>query len=206
MCAQKWIKLTLTGVVIALLFACLADEYLSKYVQSTNGNRHYLVGSQNVPMLHAGDTLVFRQAIVRDLLRHGYLSFAVNKYRDAEGKADGITINVYADNVKLIAQMENPYASDLTQYAEDNGYRSVDIEFDIPQNTKELVVEIVANGNPEYDDVRILSSYVSRLSQLLIVFSGLAVASLLLIWQLPQKIVSLLHNHIYIYIYIYCWR
>jgi 4-amino-4-deoxy-L-arabinose transferase-like glycosyltransferase len=85
-----------------------------------------------------------KSTLLFGIAEKGRIQFYVNKYEEAEGVADGVSLVVYADEKEIARVKENPYLR-----AEPR--RSITFDFDIPAGTRVLTVKVDANAGIDYD-------------------------------------------------------
>jgi hypothetical protein len=90
------------------------------------------------------DNLTVKSTLLFGLVEKGHIQFYVNKLKEAEGVADGVSLVAYADGKEIVRVKENPYL-----HAEPR--HTVTLDFDIPAGTKLFTIKIEANGNIAYD-------------------------------------------------------
>jgi hypothetical protein len=109
------------------------------------------------------ETLTFKKDFLLRFLETGKIYFHVNKYReDVGGVADGVTLEIYADDRLIASKLENPYAFQSDLYADDNRYHTVEFEFEIPSATRELKIRVNANENTLKDHVWLEQVFVTK--------------------------------------------
>ncbi|MDR0643884.1 MAG: glycosyltransferase family 39 protein [Treponema sp.] len=146
---KKSIQIAALALCVFIVARSIADNYRSQYF--AEGQRMF---TGTFPFfMHSpyykdtgqiDDSLTIKATLLFGMAKEGHIQFYVNKYKEAEGIADGVALVIYADEKEIARVKENPYFRSEPKH-------SVTFNFDIPAGTRVLTVKVEANENIAYD-------------------------------------------------------
>ncbi|MDR0412130.1 MAG: glycosyltransferase family 39 protein [Treponema sp.] len=145
---KRPLKIVALVVCVFIAARSIADYYRSQYFAEGQGmfagtfpffmHSPYYEGQIN-------DSFTVKSSLFFGIAEKGRIQFFVNKFEEAErGRADGVSLVVYANEIEIARVKENPYLRSEPRH-------SVTFDFDIPAGTRALTVKVEANSNIDYD-------------------------------------------------------
>ncbi|GHS84680.1 hypothetical protein FACS1894103_5520 [Campylobacterota bacterium] len=152
MFSNKWLHFALLVICSMIVAYCTITALRSQYISSAEG-KTFFVQSNAALQVTSDMQVVIEHNSIFTFRRDGKIDFHINKYQDAPAEADGVTIQIYADQTLISSAAINPYIDDSFPYIDHGAYKRSTIAFDIPKNTKRLVINILPNGNNTLDHI-----------------------------------------------------
>ncbi|MDR2152350.1 MAG: hypothetical protein LBO72_05985 [Helicobacteraceae bacterium] len=190
-----WFRRCIAIAIAPFVIAILADVYFSRTIgggwktaDSFNGKFPVFMHPHWKDTEPDIETLNYKESFFRSFSESGTIRFYVKKFKQAQnGRADGITLEIYADGKLIASKYENPYADASAPFADDNEFRAITFDFAIPNDTKEIVIKTTPNANTDVDHVMIDRVKITRTNYVGTLVFG--VLTICFIWLLSLEFI-----------------